>query len=278
MKKGHKVLKPLVGLIDEILKKTKGDPDKLSKIFGMQTMDGFKAFIAEYQKTGKNAAMPFMDVVGDGSELMGDAARAAEEFNSAMQSLYTSWQRFAHAELNGPVRSLAKTLDGLKEGTVQRWLKTAEYIALTVGSLVALSKTAGLIKPVIDLLRSQGGVPGPIATGPGKTLLPFMMGSAGPAGVAVGTLVVGSMMVRDAFDRSRDNSGLFEGYGSEQGSPGMWSGLVDAITRADREKYINLNITIDQNGRATTSSSDPNTGATVKLKRGSFGDTVQDLR
>ena len=262
LKKGHKSLKPLVGLIDEILKKTKGDPDKISKIFGMQTMDGLNAFIAEYQKTGKNAALEFMNVAGDGSELLGDAARAAEEFNAAIQSLNTSWQRFAHSELIGPVRSLTRTLDGLEPGAVQKWLKVSEYIAMTVGSLVALSKVSNLVKPILSLLNNPPLVP----AGPGQIASP----SAVPASPVVGgAAVIGASLygILDSISLIMKNFSGEKMSQAEQDRAMLYSQIPEANLFEPPKNEIHMNITVDQNGRATSSSDDPNTKVLVRPKR-----------
>lgn len=170
LKEGKKQVRSAVDIIDEIMRKSKGDPDKLSRLFGMQTMDGMKSFINTWQSTGKNAANEFMDVQGDGKELMQDSARAAKEFNAAAQNLYTSWQKFANQELTKPVKDMADYLNGLKPGTVDRWMTIAKWVAIIGGSAVAGRKlyngyqwgktilSGG--RPGSNGLPGLGGVPG----------------------------------------------------------------------------------------------------------------------
>lgn len=162
LKRGQKVIRPITDIIDKILRKSKGDPDKLSRLFGMQTMDGMKAFISTWQSSGKNAALEFLNVQGDGAELMRDSARAAEEFNASMQNIRTSVQRFASSNLMKPVQGIADRLNSLQPATVERWLKLGTGLVALVGAAVAVNQIVGAVRGVGGLFgKGKGaGLPG----------------------------------------------------------------------------------------------------------------------
>ena len=176
LKEGKKEIGSIVDITDQLLAATKGDPEKVGRILGMQSMDGFKAVLKEYKSTGKNPMHEFLDVQGDGTELMGDSARAAQELNAAMQNLYTSWQRFASQELTEPIKDLADYLNGLEPGTVQRWLNMAKYAVMIGGGLMVGAKGFKYYTAARDLLTGgkgkggAGGLGGPVpvrVTNPG---------------------------------------------------------------------------------------------------------------
>jgi TP901 family phage tail tape measure protein len=157
LKEGKKVVRSAVDIIDELLRKSKGDPEKLAKVFGMQSLDGVKAFISTWQSSGKNAALEFMNINGDGAELMADSARASKEFNAAIQNLQTSWQKFAKQELTKPVKDMADYLNGLKPGTVDRWMTVAKWIAIIGGSAIVARKGYGMYEFGRQILGGKGG-------------------------------------------------------------------------------------------------------------------------
>jgi TP901 family phage tail tape measure protein len=157
LKEGKKQIRSIVDIMDEILIKTKGDPEKLSRLFGMQSLDGIKAFMSEFQATGKNAANQFMGVTGDGTTLMRDAAKAAAEFNSAMGSLRTSWQQFATTNLAKPMQKFANAINSVDVNRMQQLLKVLTGIAAVVGVLIAARWAHGMYKWGKDLLKPPGG-------------------------------------------------------------------------------------------------------------------------
>ncbi|WP_051554247.1 phage tail tape measure protein [Desulfobulbus elongatus] len=82
-------------------------------------------------------------------------------------------------------------------------------------------------------------------------------------------------------ERLADIGGSLAGV---DGAAEMWmQNMVAEMVRAEREQVIenkiNMNIAIDQNGRVVTSTSDPNTQATVNTsRRGTFGETGEAPR
>jgi predicted CopG family antitoxin len=160
LKEGKKQIRSAVDIIDELFNKLKGDPEKLARIFGMQSMDGLKAFIAEWQKSGKNAASEFMKVSGDGAELSRDSARAAQEFNASLKNLYTSWQRFSQNNLTAPIQKMANYLNSLDPKAVDLWLKVMTYSAGALGGAVLAKKGWDVLSWGRDILKGKGGKPG----------------------------------------------------------------------------------------------------------------------
>jgi Phage-related minor tail protein len=184
LKRGKKEIRSIVDITDQLLKKSGGDPEKLGQIFGMQTMDGFKAVISEYQTTGKNPMYQFLNVSGTGKELLSDSARAAQEFNAAMQNLNTSWQKFATTNLAGPVKDLANYLNGLQPGTVDRWLKLGVGVTAIVGGMVLLNSAFSTFKNIRSLFGGKVGtagvgIPVTVTNMPGGGLLGPNMGGKG---------------------------------------------------------------------------------------------------
>lgn len=160
LKEGKKQIRSAVDIIDELFNKLKGDPEKLARIFGMQSLDGLKAFISEWQKSGKNAASEFMAVSGDGAELQRDSARAAQEFNASLTSLYTSWQRFSQTNLAKPIQQVADYLNSLDPKAVDLWLKVMTYSAGALGGAVLAKKGWDVLSWGRDLFKGRGGKPG----------------------------------------------------------------------------------------------------------------------
>lgn len=160
LKEGKKQIRSAVDIIDELFNKLKGDPEKLARIFGMQSLDGLKAFISEWQKSGKNAASEFMKVSGDGAELQRDSARAAKEFNASMTNLYTSWKRFSQTNLAGPIQKMANALNSIDVERTQTLLKVLGGIAAIVGTLMAARYMHGLFTWGRNIVKGKGGKPG----------------------------------------------------------------------------------------------------------------------
>ncbi|OPY15607.1 MAG: Phage-related minor tail protein [Syntrophus sp. PtaB.Bin001] len=180
LKEGKKQIRSAVDIIDELFKKLKGDPEKLARVFGMQSLDGLKAFIAEWQKSGKNAASEFMAVSGDGAELSRDAARAAQEFNAATQNLYTSWKRFASSNFAAPIQKMANYLNSLDPKAVDLWLKVMAYGAGALGGAVLAKKGWDIFSWGRDLFKGKGksGLPGGLS-GSGNTVPVYVVNMPG---------------------------------------------------------------------------------------------------
>jgi predicted CopG family antitoxin len=157
LKEGKKEIRSAVDIIDDIMVKTKGDPEKAAEIFGMQSLDGMKSFIKAWNSGGKNAAKEYMAIQGDGKTLTEDAANIAREYNASIRNIYTSWQRFASSNLMKPVQKLADSLNSLESGTVERWLKVGTAIGVTVGALILAKKGIEMFRFGRDLVTGGKG-------------------------------------------------------------------------------------------------------------------------
>lgn len=135
MTQGERVLRPIGELMMDIVRASKGDEAKLSQVFDEQGVRAFRGLANELRRTGGMDTLPrFMQMLADGKGLTADSARAASEFNAALQSLYTAFEKFANQELAGPITSLAAALNSLEPGTVDRWLQVGKALGLTYGA------------------------------------------------------------------------------------------------------------------------------------------------
>ena len=184
LKEGKKQVRNVVDIIGEIMKKTKGDPEKLSRIFGMQTLDGLKQFMSEYQKTGENAADKFMNIEADGTSLIRDATEAAQELDAAIQNINNSWQRFTNSNLAMPVKKTADFINSIDPKKFNTGLTIASYGAGILGGAVLARKGWNVYQWGRDLFKGKGktGLPGsglPEIPGMGKAVPVYVVNMPG---------------------------------------------------------------------------------------------------
>lgn len=174
LKQGKEVMRSLPVLIEEIVTKSKGLSTNLA---GLNLTDeakrALKPSIAEFVQTGDVKAFEqFMNVAGDGTTTMNDAAVAAGDFAASLQLISNSWSQFSNQQLAGPIAELADAINSLEPDAVQNWLETGKNIAMVVGGLIAVKKG-------VDAFRWTKGIWD--AAKPGK-------GGAGGLGGALGSL------------------------------------------------------------------------------------------
>lgn len=174
LKQGKEVMRSLPVLIEEIVTKSKGLSTNLA---GLNLTDeakrALKPSIAEFVQTGDVKAFEqFMNVSGDGTTTMTDAAVAAGDFAASLQLISNSWSQFSNQQLAGPIAELADAINSLEPDAVQNWLETGKNIAMVVGGLIAVKKG-------VDAFRWTKGIWD--AAKPGK-------GGAGGLGGALGSL------------------------------------------------------------------------------------------
>lgn len=169
LKKGKEVLRPINELMVEIVKKTGGKKTLLSKVFEEEAIRAFNTAASEFQRTGAIESLDkFYNVQADGTVITQDSARAAKTANAAMTNLVTTWKKFADGNLTGPIKSLTATLDGLKPGTVERWLNMAKYAAMVGGGLILARKAFGVYQFGRDIIgggKGAGGALGGLSNG-----------------------------------------------------------------------------------------------------------------
>lgn len=128
----------------------------------------------------------YMKVTGDGKGIMKDAAYAAQDFTSAMQALETSWKKFSHNQLAKPVQELADAINSVDQNTVQNWLQVGKYMAIALGSIIAIRKTYQFGKTIHDIMNPKGkgkGIPGGITDVFGSGVMPVYVVNMGSGGM-----------------------------------------------------------------------------------------------
>lgn len=142
LKQGKEVMRSLPVLIEEIVTKSKGLSTNLAALnLTDEAKRALKPVITEFVQTGNVTLFdPFMNVAGDGTTTLNDAAVAASDFAASLQLVSNSWSQFANQQLAEPIAELADAINSLDPDAVQNWLETGKNIALVVGGLVAVKK------------------------------------------------------------------------------------------------------------------------------------------
>jgi len=235
LKEGRKVLRPINELMKELVERTKGDRSIIQQVLGdSEAVRSFNAAISEFLRIGGVESLDrFYGVQADGTTITRDSIRAAKTFNAALRGLYTVWHKFSDDQLTEPVKKLTEYLDGLKPGTVERWLELGKNIGMIGGGLVAAQKLGvfklgkkllsrgkkGAMSGAGGLARSFGdAVPVYVVNGPASIWNPDVPGSkpgkaspsktSRPGGLGTGAKVLGAMTQIGAsvvaFDMAKD--------------------------------------------------------------------------
>lgn len=142
LKQGKEVMMSLPELMSQIVIQSKGLSENIAMLnLSDEAIRGFKLLKAEFMDTGDVKAFDeFLQMSGDGSTTLGDAAVAASDFAASLQLVSNSWSQFANQQLAAPIAELADAINSLEPDAVQKWLETGKNIALVVGGLVAVKK------------------------------------------------------------------------------------------------------------------------------------------
>lgn len=155
------VMRALPEIMEEIIRKTRGSKMVLSKIFDAEAIRAFNAAAGEFQRTGSLESLQrFYNIQADGSALTRDASRAADTFNAALAGLNVVWKEFADEQLAEPIKDLTEALDGLKPGTVKRWLEMGKNVSIVGGGLWLARKAkvpAAMAIPLAPAGLAAGG-------------------------------------------------------------------------------------------------------------------------
>lgn len=148
LKKGREVMRSLPVLMEEIVTKSKGLSSNLAMInLSDEAKRALKPVIGEFiQKGDIKSFDQFMNIAGDGTTTLNDAAVAASDFAASLQLVSNSWNQFANKQLAAPIAELADAINSLEPDAVQRWLEVGSNIALAVGGVVVAKKTLDAIK------------------------------------------------------------------------------------------------------------------------------------
>lgn len=130
----------------------------------------------------------YQSVVGDGEGIMNDAAYAAQDFTSAIQSLDTTWTKFANSNLAKPVQELADAINSVDQETVQNWLEVGKNITIAVGGIIAARKAFQLGKGVMDIfgVGKGKGIPSGVSDVFGSGVMPVYVVNMGAGGMGAG--------------------------------------------------------------------------------------------
>lgn len=141
--------------------------------------------------TGKGAEnlKRYQSVIGDGEGIMNDAAYAAQDFTSAIQSLDTTWTKFANSNLAKPVQELADAINSVDQETVQNWLEVGKNITIAVGGIIAARKVFQIGKGAWDLFGGGKGkgIPTGVADVFGSGVMPVYVTNMPANGLGLGT-------------------------------------------------------------------------------------------
>ncbi|EKB28312.1 hypothetical protein [Aeromonas dhakensis] len=148
LKKGREVMRSLPALMEEIVTKSKGLSSNLALInLSDEAKRALKPVIGEFiQKGDVKSFDQFLNMSGDGTTTLNDAAVAAGDFAASLQLVSNSWSQFANQQLAEPIAELADAINSLDPDAVQNWLETGKNIALVVGGLVAVKKGIDAVK------------------------------------------------------------------------------------------------------------------------------------
>ena len=134
-------------------------------------------------------------VIADGASIQKDATYAAQDFTSALQSLNTTWLKFANGNLAEPVQELADAINSVDQKTVQNWLETGKNIAIAVGGVIAARKAFQIGKGAWDLFGGgkSKGIPKGVSDVFGSGVMPVYVVNMGAGGMGgAGNLPGGS--------------------------------------------------------------------------------------
>ncbi len=177
-----KVMRSVIDIMQDIIKKTGGDALKLSQVFDSEAMRAFNGAVAEFKQTGGFESFgKFLAAGGDGSTLLQDSARASKEAAAGLQFLKTTYASFSQGLLTGPIRTFADALSGIQPENLERAMRALAWGAAGVGALVVGVKAIQGIRATRDAFNwIRGAEPG----------------RAGRAGVGAATGGSGVVLVR----------------------------------------------------------------------------------
>ncbi len=135
-------------IMSEIIAKTGGDTLKISQVFDAEAMRAFNAAITEFKQSGAIESLDrFLSIQGDGTQVLTDSQRAADDMAGAVQNLSTAWAQFGDSNLAAPIRDLADSLNSIEPGRLQDLLDTAKNVGIGFGGLL-LARKLGVGKAI----------------------------------------------------------------------------------------------------------------------------------
>lgn len=182
-------MRSLPTLMEEIAKKSgsKGAEQQNKRLRDDAGFNQDSILLISSVTSGKGAEnlKRYQSVAADGQGILDDAAYAAQDFTSAIQSLSTTWEKFANSNLAKPVQELADALNAVDQETVQNWLEIGKNITIAVGGIIAARKAFQLGKGVIDVfgVGKGKGIPKGVADIFGSGVMPVYVVNMGKGGM-----------------------------------------------------------------------------------------------
>ncbi|WP_333501848.1 phage tail tape measure protein [Kluyvera genomosp. 2] len=181
-------MRSLPVLLQEISKRSgsKGAEQQNARLLGAGfNQDSILLISSVTSGKGAENLKRYQSVVADGQGILDDAAYAAQDFTSAIQSLSTTWEKFANSNLAKPVQELADALNAVDQETVQNWLEIGKNITIAVGGIIAARKAFQLGKGVVDMFSTGAGkgIPKGVADVFGSGVMPVYVVNMGKGGM-----------------------------------------------------------------------------------------------
>ena len=181
-------MRSLPVLLQEISKRSgsKGAEQQNARLLGAGfNQDSILLISSVTSGKGAENLKRYQSVVADGQGILDDAAYAAQDFTSAIQSLSTTWEKFANSNLAKPVQELADALNAVDQETVQNWLEIGKNITIAVGGIIAARKAFQLGKGVVDMFSTGAGkgIPKGVADVFGSGVMPVYVVNIGKGGM-----------------------------------------------------------------------------------------------
>lgn len=194
-----KRMRSAVEIAKDLIKLTKGDVSKIGRVIDAEGIRALNAMIIEYKQTGAFETVDsFVNISRESKGLLADSARVAGTLDSSLTSLKTAWSGFANRNLAEPIQKLANALNRIQPEQLDKWLKTAGKIAVTVGALAVANKARHGILGAMDFFGAgkKGGASsalGALAVN-GRPIPVYVVngGALGAAGLADGMDMFGS--------------------------------------------------------------------------------------
>ncbi|QLR62501.1 phage tail tape measure protein [Citrobacter sp. RHBSTW-00976] len=185
--KGGK-MRSLPVLLQEIAKRSgdKGAEQQSARLLGAGfNQDSILLISSVTSGKGAENLKRYQSVVADGQGILDDAAYAAQDFTSAIQSLNTTWGKFANSNLAQPVQELADAINSVDQETVQSWLEVGKNIAIVTGGVIAARKVFQVGKGAWDLFGGgkSKGIPTGVADVFGSGVMPVYVTNMPAAGM-----------------------------------------------------------------------------------------------
>lgn len=186
LENGKKMYRAINEIMADIVQTAGGDISKIGSIFDAEAVRAFNSAAGEFNRTGELASLQqYYSVQADGTQTMKDAARGAQTFGAAWQTLTNATERFADNNLSEPVQDIADAINSVDSDQFQRWMELAKNLALIGGGIWALGKIGNVMSR-----RRGGGAGGATgaagALGGSMTPVPVFVVNGGFGGVPGG--------------------------------------------------------------------------------------------